>query len=285
MNLICFLGIHKWNKCKCTKCNKVRDMLPTWEFNCEKCSVCESERENAHDWSINCEKCSVCESERENAHDWSDNCEKCSVCVMLGTDKHIHKNDICIKCGRGVFVDKRDKRIYKVRKIGNQLWMDEDLKFNLENNCWIYNGSHDSVIENGYLYNWESAINACPPGWHLPSDDEWKELETYFGMDLNEADKMGYRGEKLNIGSILITGNYKKYSNLTGKNNFQLNLGGYRLYDQGTFHHLNYSASYWTSTKNEKGDGCYRYLRKEISGIYRIFDNPHYGFSVRCIKD
>ncbi len=31
----------------------------------------------------------------------------------------------------------------------------------------------------GFLYNWKTACEVCPDGWHLPSDDEWKELEMF----------------------------------------------------------------------------------------------------------
>ena len=42
---------------------------------------------------------------------------------------------------------------------------------------------------------------ACPTGWHLPSDDEWKQLEMHLGMSQSEADVTGWRGK--NQGSEL----------------------------------------------------------------------------------
>jgi hypothetical protein len=36
---------------------------------------------------------------------------------------------------------------------------------------------YDKKLKNckkyGRLYDWETAIKACPAGWHLPSNDEW----------------------------------------------------------------------------------------------------------------
>jgi len=47
---------------------------------------------------------------------------------------------------------------------------------------------------------------ACPTGWHLPSDDEWKQLEMYLGMSQIEADATEWRGTvegvKLRIGDV-----------------------------------------------------------------------------------
>ncbi|MFA5229367.1 MAG: FISUMP domain-containing protein, partial [Candidatus Paceibacterota bacterium] len=33
----------------------------------------------------------------------------------------------------------------------------------------------------GVLYNWHAALTSCPPGWHLPSFDEWTVLTDYLG--------------------------------------------------------------------------------------------------------
>ncbi len=51
----------------------------------------------------------------------------------------------------------------------------------------------DSYKTYGVLYNWEAAKTACPPGWRLPTDEEWKILEFLLGMDLSETDEDGFR--------------------------------------------------------------------------------------------
>lgn len=76
------------------------------------------------------------------------------------------------------FRDIRDDRTYKTIKIGNQVWMAEDLKY--ESN------SNDSAA----TYYWSKAMEACPPGWHLPTYEEWMEL-------VNFAGGIGIAGEKL----------------------------------------------------------------------------------------
>jgi uncharacterized protein (TIGR02145 family) len=80
------------------------------------------------------------------------------------------------------FTDDRDGKVYRYATIGTQTWMAQNLNYdvigskcagNSESNCAIY----------GRLYNWQTAMNVCPTGWHLPSDDEWQTLVDFAGGD------------------------------------------------------------------------------------------------------
>ena len=62
--------------------------------------------------------------------------------------------------------------------IGNQCWMAENLNLEIGNSfCYDDNPAKCDVF--GRLYDWQTAMIACPQGWHLPSFEEWNTLRNY----------------------------------------------------------------------------------------------------------
>ena len=120
--------------------------------------------------------------------------------------------------------------------------MSENLNFRTDHS-WYYNNDSSQYAEKyGRLYTWQAASEACPStdGWHLPSDEEWKVLEKYIGMDSSELDIAGYRGDS--IAAKIKEG---------GKTGLNLTYGGYRMmWGDGSFHYAGDYGDYWTNTQS-----------------------------------
>jgi len=203
-----------------------------------------------------------------------------------------------------------DGNTYQTVGIGNQWWMAENLKVThyrdgtsitnvTDNTAWsaltteaycIYNNNASNEIDTyGALYNWYAAVdsrNIAPDGWHIPTDDEWKELEMYLGMSQSEADGTGYRGTDEG-GKLKETGTTHWNSPNTGATNetgFTALPGGYR-YGNGNYYNMGSFGYFWSSTESSSYSAWSRTLYCSSSGVYRLYYNKQDGFSVRCVRD
>jgi uncharacterized protein (TIGR02145 family) len=136
----------------------------------------------------------------------------------------------------------------------------------------------------GVLYNWEAAKTACPEGWHLPSDAEWKTLEMYCGMSPLEVDAQDLRfsgrvGMKMKS-TLGWNRNYQDGSSGNGDNSsgFTVLPGGSRDNSPG-FLYQGDVAFFWSS------DAWVRAMSSSDDGVLRKSDFYGNGFSVRCIKN
>ncbi len=196
-----------------------------------------------------------------------------------------------------------DGRTYSTVKIGQQIWMEENLAYlpnvhssdqgsKTQNFYYVYgyNGnlvSEAKQAENfdkfGVLYNWAASNKTCPQNWHLPSDDEWKVLEIELGMNTSELN-LEIPRESGNVGHKLKSTNIwrKAYkgSNMSG---FCGLPGGGRY--SGNFSYKGSDGLFWTSTDQYTSHAIVRGLSLD-KGVYRngLHDKAQ-GFSVRCIKD
>jgi uncharacterized protein (TIGR02145 family) len=190
-----------------------------------------------------------------------------------------------------------DNNAYKTIRIGNQMWMAENLKVTrftdgtsianvFDNNawanltgpgyCWYNNDFVNFKDTYGAIYNYYSVANGnlCPDGWHVPTDAEWSTLTTFLGGE-------SIAGEKLKeAGTTHWTSPNTGATNETG---FTSLPGGYRI-EGGNFYWIGIRGNWWTSTRDN-----YSWLRSmfyNASNVERAgYQDMTEGFSVRCLMN
>ncbi|MBG0859741.1 MAG: fibrobacter succinogenes major paralogous domain-containing protein [Bacteroidales bacterium] len=201
--------------------------------------------------------------------------------------------------------------VYKIAKIGDQLWLAENLKTSRYNNGdlisttnpvsldisgeyepkyqWAYDGNADTY---GRYYTWYAVTDSrgvCPTGWHVPTDDDWTLLTDYlinngFGYEGSGSDiakalaaKSGWNPDATpgNIGNDMPTNNSSGFSALPG---------GVRVYD-GTFNYIGIYALWWSSTEINTTLTWNRNLYSPINYLRREMSKKIQGANIRCIKD
>ena len=188
------------------------------------------------------------------------------------------------------FVDERDGTEYCTTTIGTQVWMADNLQFASDSNAYI-NLSNPSTVNAVYgrLYTFSEANQACPNGWHLPTDEEWKIMEMTLGMSALEADALNERGT--NEGAQLKSGdgwNSSVNVGVEGTNTVGFNAlpSGEWNPSFGPFFHLGAEASYWTASTYDTTTAAWmRTLAYDNARIKRSYVTPKMGFSCRCVKD
>jgi len=219
-----------------------------------------------------------------------------------------------------------DGNIYNTVQIGNQCWMKENMntthyangteipdgtgirngtsKSFYTNYYFNYNDNPENAIKCGKLYTWAAAINGyvtdndellygvrkgiCPDGWHVPSDEEWLELEMYVddSITIGIPFTWGFRGFDAGI---------KLKSTLAWQNSINTDMFGFcaipcgkkeysflsHTYDFSSFAELSF---FWTASVYA-GNGIARRLLYDSKQISRENQMASSGYSVRCIKD
>ena len=161
----------------------------------------------------------------------------------------------------GKFKDERDGQTYRTIKIGEQTWFADNLNYEMEEGSFCYRDSSTYCQIYGRLYSQDSALTACPAGWHLPSVDEWEKLPDTTSY-LHSLRDFSWNGTNMYGFSALPAG----YGN---------NLSVYS--------YAGSNAGWWTSTKYSSSFG---YVFGVMPNGLKIDDyNMYFKFSVRCLKD
>ena len=172
----------------------------------------------------------------------------------------------------GRFIDYREDRNYKTITINGTTWLAENLKFKPSSGKSYCLEDNDTNCETyGRLYDWKISKQVCPNGWHLPDEQDWKDLIEYTG------------GQDFAPSCLILQGATEKATNSSG---FNLELAGCRnefdYYDavgQNTF--------FWSSTQvnyfDDRASGTAVSVYK--SKIFTHMHEPNAAGYVRCIKN
>jgi uncharacterized protein (TIGR02145 family) len=205
-----------------------------------------------------------------------------------------------------------DGQTYSTVQLGQQCWLGQNLNAGIKltgNNAQTNNGIIEKHCYNdidancsvyGGLYEWNESMNyatasntnpsgrqgICPLGWHLPSDTEWCQLETYLEPSIL-CGNIGWFGS-------LVGGMLKESgtSHWVAPNSGASNITGFTALPAGIssvgggFGSLQQSAFFWSSSEYSQWDAWYRSLDYAKTMINRDnFDSKSYRFSVRCVKN
>ncbi|MEI6062322.1 MAG: fibrobacter succinogenes major paralogous domain-containing protein [Bacteroidota bacterium] len=204
-----------------------------------------------------------------------------------------------------------DGNIYKTVKIGGTWWMAENLKVKRYSSGdsikYINSTAPDSAWSKlvtgaycyfdwkyGYLYNFFTIADSrgiAPAGWHIPTDQEWQEMELFLGMNKDDAEKMNWRGEDQGNRLKITGGNTVDWAKSddeysifgTNESGFAAVGGACRMFN-GEWGEITHTTFWWTSSMSEN-NAWYRGLDYNKKNVFRYYGLRNYGFSIRCVKD
>jgi uncharacterized protein (TIGR02145 family) len=211
-----------------------------------------------------------------------------------------------------------DNNYYGTVRIGDQIWMLENLKttnyndgtvipYSTDSTTWAksVNGSYcwyNYDITNkdvyGALYNWHSVGTSklAPTGWHVAYDEEWTEMENYLianGYNYDGTTTGNKIAKSLastslwqrEIRSDTTIGSIANNLFLNNSSGFSAVPGGclYQQFDSDNQLNGGYETNWWTASAQNANEAWSRDLYDSSTGTLRYYDSFIYGKSVRCV--
>jgi len=196
-------------------------------------------------------------------------------------------------------IDTRDGQMYKTVKIGNQVWMAQNLNYKTSDGSMCYNDSASYCKKYGRLYNWYTAKSVCPAGWRLPDSADWDILAATVGGVLEPSSGGGFSwsgaGKKLKSKSGW--NDYEgKSGNGTDNYGFSALPGSYHTYHAPCDNcwytrdaYVGEAGSWWTASIRVYPSGVRepytRHMHCAHDKVNRSTNVERSVESVRCIKE
>jgi uncharacterized protein (TIGR02145 family) len=209
----------------------------------------------------------------------------------------------------------RDGNVYKTVKIGNQVWMAENLrttKLNdgtpialvTQNDTWsdetitdpmlcYYDNKSENLDQYGMLYNWYAVKSGklAPEGWHVATEKDWQDLQDYlitngYNYDGTTSENKTAKSLASTIGWIVdpVVGNVGNDQASNNKSGFNALPAGARFFN-GSFNASASEAFWWLTSETDAYNSAYLfiYTSNTLPGINSM--SKRAGLSVRCVKD
>ncbi|MEM9980938.1 MAG: FISUMP domain-containing protein [Bacteroidota bacterium] len=155
---------------------------------------------------------------------------------------------------------------YSVVKIGDQIWLGENLNYITDDDSFCYDDLPANCTEDGRLYTWDAAREAVPTGWRLPSVSEVQTLIEGLGGEFNAAVAM----------------------QPNGSSGWEEQFAGRYFVSISIYQDQDVNGYYWTS-EEEEGDNteaqAFRVGSGESPSVRLRDDDKEERLSVRLIKD
>ena len=187
-----------------------------------------------------------------------------------------------------------DGNIYKTIKIGNQIWMAENLRVTHDNNGErinheFFGDDKTKVMYVAYYGHFALQSDISPQGWRIPSLGDFNELKSFLINNYSEEEN-AWKTIASNVlweESVIKNsiGYKQKKNNITG---FNLYPAGYSN-SNGNWNNQFKYANLWSSTKRNNSAHCSEYYRlslvsdKDFRTI--AYDHAYFGYNIRCIKN
>jgi uncharacterized protein (TIGR02145 family) len=205
-----------------------------------------------------------------------------ALCTALAHTHIINYPLSIFNCGNAL-TDPRDNKVYQTVQIGSQCWLASNLNFGTtlssaqdqRDNCvaekYCYSDNPINCTNHGGLYQWDELMlfdetpanqGFCPPGWHIPTENEWNIL---FASYISS----GFAGSPL------------KYSGYSG---FNALLPGARFINKG-WDFNGFATFFWSSNSHGSTKAWAHGMNDEDPSVSAYPSSRVNALSVRCLKD
>lgn len=220
-----------------------------------------------------------------------------------------------LKITYGTFTDSRDGNVYKTVKIGNQVWMAENLRYKgnrAEQGSFAYDDDPEMEKKYGRLYTWSAAMNIAPKydeesvpfpikkkmeqknyrgiapeGWHIPTKEEFETLLNYVRSNIK------YPKDSRVSAALRLPGEWEAEKEGTNRFGFSVLPAGLRFCEDSQFYALGSTAAFWSSNADllniNDGTSYYgkdgRLVIVPGNGVCISGSRKANAYSLRCLQD